>query len=579
MMYLSKQMFSILCVATWIALPLCAQTSDEDTLISRDVVVEREYRPIIQSAGKLNIPPKQVDTKVEPARVEYSDYSATLSSSYNFNPLAASSIRFNQPVAPDGHLEGGIGHPLSHLDFGYRIRHKQDIRMDLFAKHDAQWGVRTWEDTRLGMNFLKNFSSMNVYFNVDGIHNFFTRYGRYYDGDNHLRKKYKDLSGDDFQHMWTVNTAVGVRSSKNEMIQYRVQTGYTAFILPNMVCEHQIRTYADVGWKGEEHAAGAHIFIQNAFYSVDEKMNIPDSAYNARHAIRIEPYYEYATKSLRIHAGVHIDMNIGRGKYLSNTDNLSFAPSPNVTVEYRIIPSWLAVYAGAEGSFGTGLFQTGMLANPYDMIEKGITTHHVCSYTPINASVGFKIRPVSTFFMDIYAHYEYMKNYVIFLSPTLDSLRSYDNTVMQHRYGDFQRWTVGAQFTYHYQDIIHILLGGNYYAWKSMGIDAPQEQWEKGVVYDRPSWDLHLRIDANINSKWSLYSDNIFGGSRNALLLDATHAKLKENIDLRLGVQYNIHRWLSCYLQLNNYLNRHNDIFYGYQSLGINGQIGVRWQF
>ena len=149
---------------------------------------------------------------------------------------------------------------------------------------------------------------------------------------------------------------------------------------------------------------------------------------------------------------------------------------------------------------------------------------------------------------------------------------------MDHVYADYQRWTVGAELTYHYQDIVNIRLGGHYYAWKQ-AMENAEQAIDAKKVYERPSWDLHLRIDAKINSKWSLYSDNLFGGSRQALLMDGSSAKMKELIDVRLGAQYNIHRWLSCYLQINNYIHRKNDIFYGYQSLGINGQIGVRWQF
>ena len=45
---------------------LSVKAQTEDSLITRDVVVEKEFRPIIQNVGKLNIQPKQVETKVEP---------------------------------------------------------------------------------------------------------------------------------------------------------------------------------------------------------------------------------------------------------------------------------------------------------------------------------------------------------------------------------------------------------------------------------------------------------------------------------------------------------------------------------
>ena len=86
--------------------------------------------------------------------------------------------------------------------------------MDLFAKHDAQWGMKAWSESKIGMSFLKRYSTMEVYFDVDGNHWYYTRYGRYFDKDKHLAGNMRDLHGDDFQHVWTVNTAVGVRSRK-----------------------------------------------------------------------------------------------------------------------------------------------------------------------------------------------------------------------------------------------------------------------------------------------------------------------------------------------------------------------------
>ena len=70
-----------------------------------------------------------------------------------------------------------------------------------------------------------------------------------------------------------------------------------------------------------------------------------------------------------------------------------------------------------------------------------------------------------------------------------------------------------------------------------------------------------------------------YGHLLKALLTDATVTELKPIIDLRLGVKYNMNRWLSFYGQLNNYLHRFNDIYYGYQSQGINGEIGLTWIF
>jgi outer membrane cobalamin receptor len=53
----------------------------------------------------------------------------------------------------------------------------------------------------------------------------------------------------------------------------------------------------------------------------------------------------------------------------------------------------------------------------------------------------------------------------------------------------------------------------------------------------------------------------------------------KPVIDVNLGAQYNVNKWLSCYIQLNNIIHRKHDIVYGYQTQGINFLLGVSYAF
>ncbi len=554
--------------------------NDNDSTISRNVVVEREFQPIIQSAGKVNLNPLQVETTIEPVEVKYSTFSKSLESSYNLTTLGSSAIKFNRPRPTNGWLEVGGGYPLTWLDFGYRLNTKTNTNINLYANHDGRWGIKSDASSKIGMSFLQRLSLVDIFFNVEGSHLFYTRYGRYYDGDNKLRKKYGELTRDDKQHIFEADANIGIRSNSLENFSLLLQTGYNAFILPKHTTEHNIRTRAEAAWINEENSAGINIYVQNAFYSVDKAVNLNPALYNARHAMRFEPYYQFSSLNWQVHAGVNIDMNVGKGQMMSGNGNISFAPSPNVEIEYRILPSMLAVYANAKGQFGAGTLQGYMATNPYFDIIPGITSHHVSAYTPADAAIGFKIKPMSTMLIDVYGGFAHMRNQTTLCAPTFAMLHSSDKTYLDYFYSDYNRWKVGAELLYHYQDIVNIRLSGNYYHWQLLNLEAPAGMtYDNSIAYDRPSWDLGLRVDVNIDSKWSVYSDNCVQGSKFALLADGTNKKLKPYIDLNLGARYNVNRWLYVYAQLNNYLHRHNDIYYGYQSQGINGEIGFHWDF
>lgn len=573
---MKKSLIFIGCLATSLA------WGQQDTL-SRSVTVEKEFQPVIQSAGKQNVSPQRLAVQEPEVEISYSDYTAMDSNAYNAQPIRFPSRPFPNEENRTGRLEGGIGHFNSALNFRYRVpvsgKASKGVKLNLFAHHDAEWGIKTWEDSKIGMDFVKQWSNVEAYFDVTGANTFFTRYGRYYNGDNSLSiEHWNELSSSDKQTIWKAAMNVGVRSRKGAEVGYKVQTGYQAYVMPNQVTEHQVRTLANVAWNGDEHHAGVDMEVRNMFYSTQEGLWLSSDTnrfVQPRHAIRIEPYYLFTGNRVRVKAGVNLDLNIGKGQQFSSNKQISFAPSPDVEVEYRIIPSWLAVYGGAEGKFGYGTMQEYMNGCPYRYAARNVTSQHVCGYVPVDAFVGFKIRAAKTLLIDVYARYAYQKNQTVLY---VDSLSTRPDGYIHYFYSDYQRWKVGAEITYHYQDIIHILASGNYYHWTPENVDAHHPLLDKSMTYDRPSWDAHLRIDARIDKHWSLYSDNIFEGQTNALYKGQV-MKTKAKIDLNLGARYDFNKDLGIYLQLNNILNRHHDIYYTYQSQGIHGQVGVSWKF
>ena len=184
-----------------------------------------------------------------------------------------------------------------------------------------------------------------------------------------------------------------------------------------------------------------------------------------------------------------------------------------------------------------------------------------------------------------------------------------------YTYSDYSRGKVGGQINYHYRDIVRINLNGDYFFWSAMRHEANGYQYNapcaeltdllgntSKAVYDRAAWKIDLRIDGKIDKHWSVYSDNHFTGSRLALATDGEHI-LKPTVDLNLGAAYNM--WvgrkqsaisrqhseggmtlrpepqpnLVIFFQLNNWLHRKNEIYYGYRSQGINFLLGATFRF
>ena len=581
--------------------------AQQDSALHRSVTVERDFQPVIQAAGKIATKPAVVETKIESSQVHYSDFTAEVTPQATFNPLLSQPTRFEPGRKYNGYIRGALGHPNTLLDFGYHLDDTKNSILDVYAHHRAEWGLAALSKTNVGLNFTHTYSKCDLYFGLSGGNIFYHKYGHFYDysqtfgmwakNDEAYPKPYT-IGDKDKTSLWTAEVYLGVKANAKQDVQYQVQTGYMLFAKAGAVSEHQLRTKGSFDWHSAEHHVGAQLYVQNNFLQLNDALGIPNSLYQkSRHNFRIEPYYAYEGTRLRVHVGVNFDLNIGKGhQILSKTENVSFAPSPHINLEAQIAKQWLTIYADIEGSLGFGSLQSYMEENRYSMIHAGII-RPCAPYTPVDAELGFHIRPHRDVLIEIHGGYAYMI-YEDFWIATANSTTVFEPLNKPLMAGDFihdhadnyQRGNIGGQLNYHYQDLVRVNLHGDYYIWKG-----------DTTVYDRPNWELGLRIDGRINKNWSLYSDNHFAGKRLALATDGEHW-LAPTIDLNLGLQYDM--WvgkvqnestkgktnnnalrpepqpnLTLFFQLNNWLHRKNEIYYGYRSQGINFLLGATYRF
>lgn len=587
----------------------CISASAQDSAYIRTVTVERDYQPTIQEAQKIQVQPEQVEETMTPVEVRYSEYTPILSPDHNVTPMATPRQNFRASGQQNGYIRVGFGHTGTLLDLEYRKDDQKNSILDVSAHHRAEWGLRALSRTKIGLDFTHRFANTDLYFGVNGGNIYYHKYGRIYDyaaGDTYNRAI--GLQDEDKTALWTAEAFVGVRSNKSKAdLKYQLQTGYALFAKIGAVAEHQVRTKAMIDWRSSEHHVGANLAVQNNFLQLSGLGNvIPATDYRSRHAIRIEPYYAYQGERVNLHAGVNLDLNIGKGQMLSGNEQVSFAPSPNVSLEAQVAKQWLTLYASAKGQFGVGSLQDFMEGNRYRLIHAGIYTNHVAAYTPVDAELGLHISPLSGLLIELHGGYALLKNQSTLIATTADGAASFNKYgtplnagCFSYAYSDYGRGKVGGLIDYHYRDIIHIKAWGDYFLWSSFGHEAPGYTYtnaatvlDSATVYDRAKWTAGLRIDGRIDSHWSLYSDNRFVGSRLAMATDGTTHTLKPIIEIGLGCKYEmavgkrtVKRGareipnLEVFLQLDNIIHRNNEIYYGYQTQGIQFLLGAAYKF
>ena len=585
--------------------------AQKDSVLHRSVTVERDFQPVIQAAGKVATRPAVVETTFEPAKAEYSTYTTELTPGAETTSLLSQPTRFEAGKAYNGYIRGGLGHPNTLFDFGYHLDDGKKSILDVYAHHRAEWGLAALSKTKLGLDFKHPFSTCDLYFGLNGGNVFYHKYGHFYyyslinpgmwEKNSVTYPKPRVITALDKTSLWTGEVYLGVKSNPKQEVQYKVQTGYALFAKIGAVSEHQIRTHASFDWHREAHHVGANFHMQNNILQLRGNLaaTIPDSMVHNCHDIRLEPYYAYEGRRFRIHLGVNIDLNIGNAQNsLSGVKNLCFAPSPHIYMEAQVAKQWLTLYMDIRGNHNSGSLQEFMEENRYRLIHAGILDHHFAAYTPVDGELGLRIRPYRDLFIELHGGYAYMLNQTVLKANTTAAPYlplpgvAFLAGDFDYFYADYTRGKIGGQLNYHYRDIVRINLHGDCYFWNG---DIK--------VYDRARWNLGLRVDGRIDEHWSLYSENRFEGSRIALATDGEHT-LRPIIELDLGVRYAVlgrkpQREQSQYIresgeqvlrpepqpnlvfffQLNNWLHRKNEFYYGYRSQGINFLTGVTFRF
>ena len=80
--------------------------AQSDSALNRSVTVERDFQPVIQAAGKVSTKPAIVQTTIEPAPIEYSEYTAEIQPASTFHPLLSQPTRFEPGRLYNGYIRG-----------------------------------------------------------------------------------------------------------------------------------------------------------------------------------------------------------------------------------------------------------------------------------------------------------------------------------------------------------------------------------------------------------------------------------------------------------------------------------------
>jgi len=560
----------------------------KDSLVDRNVTVEREYKPIIQDAGKINSLPKTLEPFVEKTAARYSDFNLPLIASFNVHTLPAAELeREKRRESKGGFGRVGIGNYFNTLaDFAYPIIKKPDLSMDVLLNHFATLGQKAHSTTKGAIAFDKYFDKLDLFAGVGGGHEYLKYYGDNFNnsktaialntldqaavyqakniaGVNSNAMSLSNLTNDSIDEtFWRFNANLGIRSLPLSYdFRYLAEVQYNAFDAHNGISEHQIYSKATFDALMRENRIGVDIELYNMMYRNDKPLLIKNL--DAYSVLALNPYFSIENSTFDVRLGVKSSFSFGYGN--------AFNPSLDVRAEWKAVPKIISIYAGLTGGYKVNTMNNSLSENRY--LSPAIRIDD--TYTPIELYAGLKVKPLYNLLLDAYIDYKQMNNQYFFINREYknSTITSVDSTIYSNRfdaiYSAASHLKIGMRANYNLRNRVNIELKGAYNGWT---VESMAYAWNK------PKWEADLSTDIKITKDLSISANAFLEGARFAKLGD-TAIRMRPKIDINLGTSYSYNNWLTFFGKINNLINNQYQEYYGYQVQGINALVGASFSF
>lgn len=562
----------------------------QDTILNRNVSVEREYRPVIQDAGKINSIPQVLEPKVEKNPAVYSDFNLPLNADYNIHTLPAAELIPDRSTDKKAYARIGFGTYLnSLLDAAFPLINQPGMLLNATLSHNGTLEAKRFHTTtKADISFEKLFKDFSIYAGVNGSHEYLKYYGNSFNLESQIdpfsyaalnsTPTYTEInragintSGRTFipyefllsadNTFWRLNAMLGLSSLPlAKDIRYRAEVKYNLFSDVNGLNENLIHSMARFSSPSNENRLGIDMDLFNLFYN---STAIPAfNFWNSYSVLNLNPYYSLEREQWNVRLGVKSAFAFVHGD--------GFNPSADVSGEWKPFPKWLSVYGGVKGDYEINS-QTKIFAeNPFLYSDLRVKD----TYTPYDFYAGVKLKPLYNLLFNAYVDFRQINNQYFFtnkeykLANASPAMPVADSSLFTNRfnviYSNATLFRAGARLSYTLQDIVNVELKAAYNGWNVTG---EQHAWYK------PTYEAQLNATGKIDKHFSLSLDGFYEGGRWAKLGTKSVA-MNDKLDLNLGIHYRYDKQFGAFLKANNLINSQYQDFYGYDVQGINFMIG-----
>ena len=571
-----KKTFVIIAVLA-MSTGLFAQT--QDSLLRRQMELEREFNPTLMDADKINTLPALREPTVQKANTNYSTWAGRVTPPIEIALPQPGNIMTDIPFSTNkGYLFFNAGN-YANLNgaFGYRLvdndKHNLSFNFlhnstngDISYLQESVDGVGNNSNTAYMMDNLGKLSylhlaeSLKLNMQLSYLNSKFNYYGNPFEHERYFDNE-KNSYG-------LLNAKVEVESAESDFLNYRGSIDFKNFTTK------QSETPQYDWMKGNQ--IHAMVGLDKPFRG-NSKVGVDGTLITALYNGDVDNYFLINAAPYILFGSNNTHAKLGVDVLFQNAENSKIRVVPNVELKWGVTER-SSIYAKLHGGFKHNTLPDIMEETRYFLTSNPVRE----SFTHIDLEAGTRIGELSGFRFDIFGGYKKTEDEHFLVLNGRDIIDEGTNgpfmETLKPIYGTLTHSYIGGMINSNIWSPLNISirLKKNFYDVDELsnnGIDITDAK-----AYNQSGIDLDIRGTLELIENMKLTLNYYFAGDRWSNY-ENNNIKMDNINDLNIGGIYDINERFSLNLKANNILSQKYDIWYGYPSQGINVAGGFTLKF
>ncbi len=588
--------FILLASSALISQNAIAQDKGKDDKLQREMILEKEFTPMVRDASKINVLPQVESPKINKTAVRYSAWATPVVPVNGFEPLPAADYDTSYPFSSKrGYFDFSGGNYMNLKgDLGYKFVDTDKDEFGFWFQHNSTNGkVKNVDeagksklkrnDNRFNLYYKHNFNALAFLLNAGYRFNSFNYYGLPVGAPSSMTDDiytwFPQSGLTDFDKNQTVQqfgAQFGIVAHEDRDLQYKALVGFCRYgnklgYLYGIdgATENQVHSEFSLSSAFKDtYRIGADVEMNNLFYSDGGRDNYTNIALN--------PYFNVNNETFKLRLGLTADIAFNQGK------TLSFSPDVRMNWEFaESVFLFSDIVGGKTLNTYAQLSESNIYVNP-SLLPKD-------SHTPIDATFGLRSNYFPGFWFEVFGGYKMIDDDALgyrLLDGNVDAGLLSRNAISYQNLKT-SCWNVGVGMKYKYED------------WLDIAVNLKKNGWDlrkgDGDVFDRPDMEANagvtfkltngLAFDVNYYLATGRKYRDVFmlipSGSSfdSAPMSEVRTGSLKDIHSLSLGANYEINKTLNVFVNLNNLMFRKYELWHGMAVQGFNAMGGIGLKF